>query len=56
MIMHSNKEPNSFLGGMAAPSWDSKKKSIADPVDQCSWLFKIEATENMLAYYLIKFS
>ena len=56
MIMHSNKEPNSFLGGMAAPSWDSKKKYIADPADQYSWLFKIEATENMLAYYLIKFS
>ena len=56
MIMHSNIEPNSFFGGMAAPSWDSKSKFIADPADKCSWLFKIEVTENMLTYYLIKFS
>ena len=42
MIMHSNSEPNSFFGGMAAPSWNSKLNYIADPADQCSWLFKIE--------------
>ena len=54
--MHSNKEPNSFFGGMAAPSWDSKRDYIADPADQCSWLFKIEVEESMLAYNLIKFS
>ena len=38
---------------MAAPSWDSKNTYIADPADQCSWLFKIEVTESMLAYYLL---
>ena len=49
--MHSNEEPNSFFGGMAAPSWNSKGKYIADPANpnQCSWLFKIEVTESMLA-------
>ena len=54
--MHSNKEPNSFFGGMAAPSWNSMGEYIDDPADKCSWLFKIEVTENMLVYYLIKFS
>ena len=53
MIMHSNSEPNSFFGGMAVPSWNSKGN---DPVDECSWLFKIEVVENMLVYYLIQFS
>ena len=24
--MHSNEEPNSFFGGMAAPSWNSNAK------------------------------
>ena len=55
MIMHSNEEPNSFFGGIAAPSWNSKDEYIADPTNKCSWLFKIEVEENMLAYYLIKF-
>ena len=49
MIMHSNSEPNSFFGGMVAPSWNSEDDNIADPADQCSWLFKIEVTESMLA-------
>ena len=56
MIMYSNSEPNSFFGGMAAPSWNSEDYYITDPADKCSWLFKIEVTENMLKYYLIKFS
>ena len=47
VIMHSNKEPNSFFGGMAASSWNSEEKNIADPKGECSWLFKIEAEENM---------
>eukprot|EP00828_Plagiopyla_frontata_P023681 TRINITY_DN3027_c0_g1_i6.p2 TRINITY_DN3027_c0_g1~~TRINITY_DN3027_c0_g1_i6.p2 ORF type:complete len:159 (+),score=25.22 TRINITY_DN3027_c0_g1_i6:545-1021(+) len=46
--MHSNKEPNSFFGGMAVPSWNSEKKDIADPAGECSWLFKIEVGESML--------
>ena len=25
-IMHSNEEPNSFFGGMAASSWNSSEK------------------------------
>ena len=56
--MHSNEEPNSFFGGMAVPSWNSEGENIADPVDECSWLFKIEVEEgeNMLAFNLIKFS
>ena len=45
--MHSNEEPNSFFGGMAAPEWNSNKKDICDPAGECSWLFKIEAGENM---------
>ena len=54
--MHSNKEPNSFFGGMAAASWNSEGDFIDDPIDKCSWLFKIEVTESMLTSYLIKFS
>ena len=53
--MHSNKEPNSFFGGMAASSWDSENGYIADPADKCSWLFKIEVEKNRLTYYLIKY-
>ena len=56
MIMHSNKEPNSFFGGMAVPSWNSswkEKKDIVDPAGECSWLFKIEVGESMLAFNLI---
>ena len=51
--MYSNEEPNSFFGGMAVPSWDSKDEFIADPADKCSWLFKIEVEESMLTYYLL---
>ena len=46
--MHSNQEPNSFFGGMTAPSWNSNDTYICDPAGECSWLFKIEAGENML--------
>ena len=53
MIMHSNEEPNSFFGGMAVPSWNSEKKDIVDPAGECSWLFKIEVGESMLAFNLI---
>ena len=56
MIIHSNSEPKSFFGGMTAPSWDSKHKDIDDPTDECSWLFKIEVEESMLAFNLIKYS
>ena len=45
--MHSNQEPNSFFGGMAAPEWNLKEEDICDPAGECSWLFKIEAGENM---------
>ena len=34
VIMHSNDEPNSIFGGMAAPSWNSNKKDgeyVKDP-------------------------
>ena len=42
--MHSAEEPNSFFGGMAVPSWNSKSDFIEDPaVGECSWLFKLEA-------------
>ena len=44
--MHSNKEPNSFFGGMAAPEWNSEGDFIDDPAGECSWLFKIELGEN----------
>ena len=40
--MQSNEEPNSFFGGMAAFSWNSKGNYICDPAEECSWLFKIE--------------
>ena len=41
--MHSNEEPNSFFGGMAASSWNSSGYYICDPEEEeCSWLFKIE--------------
>ena len=56
MIMHSSKEPNSFFGGMAAPSWNADREDIADPAGECSWLFKIEVEENMLVFPLIKLS
>ena len=45
--MHSNDEPNSFFGGMAAPSWNSDYEWMDDPVSECSWLFKIEVEESM---------
>eukprot|EP00828_Plagiopyla_frontata_P027820 TRINITY_DN3608_c0_g4_i2.p2 TRINITY_DN3608_c0_g4~~TRINITY_DN3608_c0_g4_i2.p2 ORF type:complete len:147 (+),score=11.69 TRINITY_DN3608_c0_g4_i2:368-808(+) len=48
VIMHSNDEPNSLFGGMAAPSWNSQSNWIADPVGECSWLFKIEVEESMI--------
>ena len=34
VIMHSDKEPNSIFGGMAAPSWNSNRKNgeyVKDP-------------------------
>ena len=46
VIMHNAEEPNSFFGGMAAPSWNSESKDIEDPANECSWLFKLEAGEN----------
>ena len=45
VIMHSNEEPNSFFGGMAAPDWNSEGKYIED-VEECSWLFKLECEKN----------
>ena len=33
VIMHSNKEPNSIFGGMAAPSWNSNSKNGEDVQD-----------------------
>ena len=44
--MHSAEEPNSFFGGMAANSWNSKDDYIKDAAYECSWLFKLEAGEN----------
>ena len=44
--MHSAEEPNSFFGGMAANSWNSKGDYIKDAANECSWLFKLEAGEN----------
>ena len=44
--MHSDSEPNSFFGGMAVNSWNSLNKSIADPIHECSWLFKLECEGN----------
>ena len=44
--MHSAEEPNCFFGGMAAPEWNSFNDYIADPVNECSWLFKLECEEN----------
>ena len=44
--MHSDSEPNSFFGGMAVNSWNSLNKCIADPINECSWLFKLETGEN----------
>ena len=31
--MNSEDEPNSFFGGMAVPSWNSKGNYISDPSD-----------------------
>ena len=56
MIMHSNSEPDSFFGGMAVSSWNSKGEWIADPAGECSWLFKIETGEKMLVPHLIQYS
>ena len=33
VIMHSNKEPNSIFGGMAAPSWNSNSEYGEDVQD-----------------------
>ena len=49
--MHSSEEPNSFFGGMAAPEWNSLNNYVADPANECSWLFKLEAGENK--YYFL---
>ena len=47
VIMQSNKEPNSFFGGMAVSSWNSQGKYISDPTTkEFSWLFKIEVGEK----------
>ena len=42
--MHSDQEPNSLFGGMAAPSWNSNNNGNfeKDLAEKCSWLFKIE--------------
>ena len=44
--MHSAEEPNCFFGGMAVNSWNSLDDYIADPVNECSWLFKLECEKN----------
>ena len=46
------KSQIAFSGGMTVPSWNSKGKDM-DPADECSWLFKIELGESMLAFNLI---
>ena len=51
--MHSAEEPNCFFGGMAAPEWNSERKYIEDPVNECSWLFKLECEENKYFYLFI---
>ena len=51
--MYSTEEPNSFFGGMAAPEWNSEGEFIEDPVNECSWLFKLEAGENKYFFYLL---
>ena len=51
--MHSAKEPDSFFGGMAAAEWNSEGKHIEDPINECSWLFKLEAGENKYFFYLL---
>ena len=33
------------------PEWNSEGKIIADPANECSWLFKLEAGENK--YYFL---
>ena len=51
--MHSNEEPDSFFGGMAAPKWNSEGNYIEDPFGECSWLFKLEAGEKKYFYLFI---
>ena len=51
--MHSAEEPDSFFGGMAAPEWNSEGKLIEDPINECSWLFKLETGENKYFFYLL---
>ena len=51
--MHSSEEPNSLFGGMAAPEWNSLDDYIADPANECSWLFKLEAGENKYFFLFI---
>ena len=51
--MHSNEEPDSFFGGMAAPKWNSEGVHIEDPFGECSWLFKLEAGEKKYFYLFI---
>ena len=53
--MHSSEEPNSFFGGMAAPKWNSEGKDIEDPIEECSWIFKLEAEENKYYFLFIRF-
>ena len=53
MIMHSNEEPDSFFGGMAAPKWNSEGKYIEDAFGECSWLFKLEAGTQKYFYLVI---
>ena len=35
-------EENCLFGGMAVPGWHSNDNYSIDPVDKCSWLFKLE--------------
>ena len=44
--MKAKEEENAFFGGMACPSWDSKKDFINDSKDEFSWLFRISILNN----------
>ena len=44
--MKAKDEENTFFGGMACPSWDSKQNYISDSKDEFSWLFRISTFNN----------
>ena len=46
--MHSDQEPNSLFGGLAAQSWNSNNNGNfeLDLAEKCNWLFKIEMEKH----------